>query len=813
MIRYRLDELGWRQFEELIQQLLKQDLSVAVQAWGGHRDNGRDAFYRGRLRFPDREILSEGPFLFQVKFVEGANAAGAQPAVALISAVRKEAERIEERLRADDRLSADWRAIRHYVLYTNVSLSPGLRSQVEEVFAVVLPACAIHTMGGYDVCALIDSHPAAKRTFPQLLSLRDFDVLLEEAVNKDVLERSRSAVEEARDLLPVFVPTKAYSEAFNVVRRHHFVVLEGPPEMGKTAIARMLGLVQLFRAWDVVECRGPDDFFKMYKNERSQVFIADDAFGHTEYEPDRVRAWEHDLPRIIGRLDGHHWLLWTSRRHILERARRSMDLQGKAENFPQPAEVVVNASALSTDEKALILYRHARAARLDSKIKGLVRENAVRVVRQEEFTPERIRRFVKDDVRRLLGIQHDDPNRMLLLHRLVHEAIQNPTKRMRSSYEVLTGPQKWLLISLLEGGYGCTRESLRTLYVKHAGKIAGEPFERLVEELSEGFVRIHHQNERSMGSFKIEAYDWISWIHPSYRDLVIEELSNDPALKKDFLRNTNLEGIKLALSDTGGAIGGRTFPLTQSDDDWRALVERYLQLAVDANGSEPAELLQVLCSAHEVASTEKASHLAQIISAVCDVFREKWNSSGQTDLESLKAYCQASAMCDRLPALPFFNEVWEDLLSCLRDQTDGLSSMLFWNPEVLEDWVELIDLLIKNEPRFLVRVGFPERYAGQLAKLFECIQRELREDVDTEGLSVVATNAIRVAENTTRLMALGGYESRATGPLIAQLHKYSGILRERAREHDREDEEPPDDDYDRRTEDSDTDIEALFSDL
>ena len=667
MIRYRLDELGWRQFENLLQLLLKQELSIAVQAWGGHSDNGRDAYYTGRLRFPDRQILSEGPFLFQVKFVEEANAAGAQPASALISAVRKEVERIERRLRADDKRSADWKAIRHYVLYTNVTLSPSLRSQIEEAFAVVLPACAIHAMGGQDVCTLIDRHPTAKRAFPQLLSLRDFDVLLEEVVNRDVLERSRSAVEEARDLLPVFVPTKAYSEAFKVVRRHHFVVLEGPPEMGKTAIARILGLVQLFGGWDMIKCRAPDDFFKLYKSERSQVFIADDAFGHTEYEPARVRAWEHDLPKIIGRLDHHHWLLWTSRRHILERARRSMDLQGKAENFPQPAEVVVDASALSTDEKALILYRHARAAKLDSKIKDLVRENAVRVVRQGAFTPERIRRFVKDDVRTLSTIQPDDPNRIPILHRLVHKAIQNPTTRMRSSYEALTSPQKWLLISLLEGGYGCRKEKLRNLYEKHLGQIAGEPFGRLVEELSEGFLRIHHQDEWEFGGImKIKAYDSVSWIHPSYRDLVIEELANDIALKQQFLRNTNLEGIKLALSDTGGSGGGRKFPLTQADSDWKTLVDRCVQIVADANESETTELLDVLHSAYGVASAEKAGRIAQAISSVCEVLREKWSAAGPSNLEVLRAYCQASKVCDRLPALPRFNEVWGVLLSRLR---------------------------------------------------------------------------------------------------------------------------------------------------
>jgi hypothetical protein len=47
MIRYRLDDLGWFQFEWLIQSLLKTELSLAIESWGGRMDMGRDAYYDG----------------------------------------------------------------------------------------------------------------------------------------------------------------------------------------------------------------------------------------------------------------------------------------------------------------------------------------------------------------------------------------------------------------------------------------------------------------------------------------------------------------------------------------------------------------------------------------------------------------------------------------------------------------------------------------------------------------------------------------------------------------------------------------------
>jgi len=79
MLRYKLDNLGWFQFECMIQSLLKFQFGIGIESWGGRGDHGRDAFYKGSLEFPRKGELRDGPFIFQVKFVEEANAAGSKP--------------------------------------------------------------------------------------------------------------------------------------------------------------------------------------------------------------------------------------------------------------------------------------------------------------------------------------------------------------------------------------------------------------------------------------------------------------------------------------------------------------------------------------------------------------------------------------------------------------------------------------------------------------------------------------------------------------------------------------------------------------
>jgi len=64
-----------------------------------------------------------------------------------------------------------------------------------------------------------------------------------------------------------------------------------------------------------------------------------------------------------------------------------MDLQGQAGKFPIPEQFLVKAADLSKREKALILYRHARAVGLEEEGKTIVRKYAKSMVNDASFTP------------------------------------------------------------------------------------------------------------------------------------------------------------------------------------------------------------------------------------------------------------------------------------------------------------------------------------------------------------------------------------------------------------------------------------------
>ena len=69
-LKYRISNIGWYNFELLVQTLLKAVIGPGVTSIGGSKDKGRDAAFVGAAAFPTTDCQWEGNWVFQVKYVD-----------------------------------------------------------------------------------------------------------------------------------------------------------------------------------------------------------------------------------------------------------------------------------------------------------------------------------------------------------------------------------------------------------------------------------------------------------------------------------------------------------------------------------------------------------------------------------------------------------------------------------------------------------------------------------------------------------------------------------------------------------------------
>jgi hypothetical protein len=665
---YRLDELGWLQFERLSGLVLAREAGLADLTWLGRADRGRVALVDTDVALERFGVRLRAPVAVAVVWVRPRESADEQLMQLLdgITTVPVEMGLWFERVLVLTNL--DGQAVREALEEWRV----GAKTQLE-------------MLGARELGQSLDRHPELRAAMPSLLGLRAVDPL----IGPKARARSSLDVPSAQDLARVFWPTRAYERARTVLRRHRFVVLTGPPEMGKTAIARMLALAQMTDGWEAHECTRPEQVWQAFDRDRRQVFVADDAFGSTEYRADAAELWARELGRVLQVLDERHWLIWTSRPAPLKAGLRRVQRERGSEHFPAPAEVLVDAGELDLAEKTLILFRHAKNHEADDMARNLVRSAGVSIVEHPHFTPERIRRLVAERLDALADAARGGDLSALAV---VEDELARPTDAMRTSFHALEDEHRDLLIALLDAPAGLIdeRELAAAVRRHHAGGLRRPPGE-LIDRLTDHFLRV-----TPLG---------IGWVHPSWRDLVIGELADDVAARRRFLSACGIYGAMLALSQEGGATGERSQPLLVGDGDWDALGDRIGELLRELDDHDTGRLLlalaDVLSAELDPARRGEAECLARY---VLGAVSRSWRKEGRAvPVFLLEAWYAANRLLIEREEPPAIRRTWEELHPSGYRVVGKLTAR---DLQAFDDWLALAQVLERHDPDVLRRLGF-----------------------------------------------------------------------------------------------------------
>jgi len=696
-----LDQVGWLQFERLCSLVLEAEAGLTDLGWLGHADTGRVALVEKPEVVALGGLRLEGPVTVAVVWVRQNDS----PVLRQIDLVK--------RLSALPSELEPWCAQRVVVL-TNLDGEAALGAVRDEPFGRTR---TWSILGSRELSDSLDRHPELRLAMPSVLGLRDLAPLIGEAVRA----RSSLDVERTQALARVFWPTRAYEHAREVLSRHRFVVLTGPPEMGKTAIAQMLALAAMTDGWEAHECNSPDQVWRVFDRHAPQVFVADDAFGSTEYRPDAAERWAHALGRLLAMLDDRHWLIWTSRPAPLKAGLRRVQRERGSERFPAPAEVLVDAGDLDLAEKTLILFRHAKARGASAVACELVRSSALSIVEHPHFTPERIRRFVTDRLDALPALEIGGRIRQLRV--AIERELASPTDAMRTSFRALEAEHRELLIAMLDVPAGLIdeRELAATMRRHYAGGLSRPPAE-LIDRVTDHFLRI-----TPLG---------IGWVHPSWRDLVIDELRENPAARRRFLATCGIHGTMLALSSEGGVAGERVVPLLVADSDWDLLGDRLRELSHVLEDQDLARVLLTLARALgaglDPAQRREACGLAEY---ELNATRRTWEQQRRPlPVFLLEAWFALNAQLPTPHSPPALARTWAELhpgspLTGLLDRAEL---------DRADDWLTLAQTLARYDPATLHALGFFDRDQALLARLIDEISSIADEDLRPLAESVLA---------------------------------------------------------------------------
>jgi hypothetical protein len=662
---YGFRELGSLEFTRLCLELLAREAGFVTTEWRDHAF-GRAAVSEASIRLGDHRAL-QPPTLVVIAWIGDAYLRSRHKRTAPLGPARRA-----------------WPATkaRSVLILTNAS-ADALKTDDGVETAL---------LGASELTALVRESPQVRLHAPSVLGVCQ----LGELIDATVEQRSSGDPAAAAELSLVFVPTSAYSQALDALERYHFTFLTGPPEMGKTAIARMVGLAKQTAGWEMHECIRPADLWQRYARDRRQVFVADDAFGSTEYRPEAAERWALELDRVLRAMDKSHWLLWTSRPAPLKAALRRIRREHGIERFPAPAQVQVDAASLEVAEKALILYRHARAARLPAPAIALVRAHGWRIVSHSHFTPERIRRLVASRVH----LEEDALLDPTAVDNLVDAQIREPTLAMAASFDALASEHRAILVAMLDTPPGPVSERELTSAVRrHLHEQHARAPRELIDRLTDHFLRLVEPAR-------------VTWVHPSWRDLVIEQLATDRDARRTFLRDCLLEGILLALSTGGGAAGERVLPLLVDDGDWDLVSDRIADLLHDLDDPATVRLITTLAEAHSAASERQRAELNALAGYVLEQLRRRWNADRQVvPVGVLAVWFELAAQLPQPVPPANLGPTWVEHLPTMRvDITDQSDLARF------DDWVGLAALLREGDPQRLAAFGFPERQADVLER-------------------------------------------------------------------------------------------------
>lgn len=328
-----------------------------------------------------------------------------------------------------------------------------------------------------------------------------------------------------------FVQTAAYDLALECLAKKKTLFITGDPGVGKTITSKMLVLYYATNGYRVRYTTDGADLSALKRalsqsKEVKEIILLDDCFGQAYFNMKETQS--NELLSLIKHvnLSKNKRLILNSRVTIYREAQvRTPELVRSFDNKEYKVHII-DMSAMSSIEKAKILYNHLYFNNVKGKYFGSIKQNKNyrKIVDHPNYNP-RIIEFVSNPYR-YSGVSSSDYFDFILGH------LNNPSKVWDDEYERrLSKVDRMLLTSLfsltdttapLDFVNQCFNLRIQSLLEVD---LTINQFQNSLSRLQQAFVKIVDEKSKCT----------LSMVNPSINDYIRSRINTNTAEKRDLI--------------------------------------------------------------------------------------------------------------------------------------------------------------------------------------------------------------------------------------------------------------------------------------